>query len=279
MVVVFIFALLCCKPPLWAADPYFAVRDRLVHDGFEASFVSRVYQEPLVTFSPAPILINFQIRESKLNYGQFLSPTVVSQCKAYLFEHRKTLELVRKKYGAAPEIVVAVLMVESRLGNYTGSYSTLNVFSSFAAAAEPSVMKSIYRQLSPEAQKARSFKAFQSFCERKSDWAYNELKNLFAYTQSAGLPPHLVTGSVSGAVGFPQFLPSSIIKYARDGDQDGVVNLFSHPDAMVSIANFLKKHGWRENLSISEQKTVLFNYNRSTYYVEAVLALARKLKG
>jgi membrane-bound lytic murein transglycosylase B len=277
--IVLILVLFYCTGSSWAADPFFNVREQLVHDGFEPSFVSQLYQQPLVTFSPDPILVNFQIRESQLNYAQFLTSASVFRCKVYLQEHRKTLGLVKRKYGIAPEVIVAILMVETKLGSYTGTYKTLNVLSSFAAAAEPDLMKSLYGQLPHPAKKQRNFRAFESFCVRKYHWAYSELKALLSYTQETRIPAYQVMGSVSGAVGFPQFLPSSMVKYARDGDLDGMVNLSSHADAMASVANFLKNHGWRENLSIDEQKKVLFNYNRSMYYVNTVLALARKLKG
>ncbi|HPU23830.1 MAG TPA: lytic transglycosylase domain-containing protein, partial [Candidatus Kapabacteria bacterium] len=85
-----------------------------------------------------------------------------------------------------------------------------------------------------------------------------------------------IYGSWAGAFGIPQFLPSSYVKYAIDGNNDGVVDLFNLSDAVFSVANYLKSHGWGEMLS--EQRKAIFAYNNSTAYVDAVMKLAEYAK-
>jgi membrane-bound lytic murein transglycosylase B len=113
---------------------------------------------------------------------------------------------------------------------------------------------------------------------RKSKWAYEELKAYLTYAVHNGIDPFGLHGSYAGAFGFAQFLPSNVLRYGRDGDGDGKVDLFHHPDAIESIAYFLKAHGWAQNMSRQDAHKVLFAYNRSIYYVNTILSVADKLK-
>jgi len=94
-----------------------------------------------------------------------------------------------------------------------------------------------------------------------------------------GVHPLDLKGSTSGALGFPQFLPGNYFNYGLDGDNDGLVDLFSPPDAIFSIANYLHAKGWNKSgLSYEEQQQVIWNYNHSAPYVETVLAMASLLE-
>ncbi len=260
--------------PAWGEEPFPALEQRLIRDGFDADFVTGVYSEPNVTFDPRHILSNFTVKESKLNYGQFLEPKAVESCRAYQREHEVSLEAAHQKYGVAPEIIVAVLMVETRLGAYTGKRQVVNVLSSFAVSADPGVTQSLYDELPPEAQKEYSYSQFERYCQRKAQWAYGELKAFLRYARDEHLPASSINGSMAGAVGFPQFMPSNISRYGRDGDQDGKVDLLNHADAHASIANYLQDHGWKDDLSIGDKRKVLLTYNRSGPYVDTILSLA-----
>ena len=264
---------------VYAQDKEFSpLIDRLTEEGINREYVESVYREEEVRFSPEYVLSNFTIKEGKLNYRQFLTPKVVKRCRKYLIDHKESLEFMYNKYHVPPEIVVAVIMVETRLGDYTGGNRVVNVLSTFSVAGDPSVTASLYKRLSPAEQKEYPFDRFQQYCERKSKWAYEQLKAFLRYTRETEKAAHEVTGSIAGAIGYSQFLPSNITLYGRDGDGDGTVDLFTHPDAHASIGKFLQAHGWRGNLTKEQKKKVLFQYNRSKPYVNSVLALAEKIK-
>jgi membrane-bound lytic murein transglycosylase B len=96
---------------------------------------------------------------------------------------------------------------------------------------------------------------------RKHSGRFQGVVNVFA-----------LKGSWAGAFGLSQFLPSSFLRLALDGNGDGNIDLFSLPDAAHSVGNYLKGHGWTS--SPEAQHKAVFGYNNSTKYVEAVLTLA-----
>jgi membrane-bound lytic murein transglycosylase B len=88
-----------------------------------------------------------------------------------------------------------------------------------------------------------------------------------------------VPGSIAGAIGYAQFMPSNILAYGKDGNDDGNVDLLNQADSMASIAYFLKRHGWRPGISRKKAEKVIYHYNHSEYYVQAILKIANLLKG
>lgn len=111
----------------------------------------------------------------------------------------------------------------------------------------------------------------------KSDWAYKELRALLQYCTVQQLDPHGMPGSVYGAIGICQFMPSNLVPYGDDGDGDGVVNLFSVPDAIFSAALYLNKHGWKKDLTVDRQRSVLKRYNNLNIYANTILAMAESI--
>jgi membrane-bound lytic murein transglycosylase B len=80
-------------------------------------------------------------------------------------------------------------------------------------------------------------------------------------------------------MGIAQFMPSNALTLAKDGNQDGHINLFHHEDAIFSIANYLKRYGWKPGLTQEEAYDVVYHYNHSKYYVNTILKIRDKLKG
>ena len=115
-----------------------------------------------------------------------------------------------------------------------------------------------------------SLEDLSRYCERKSKWAYQELKSFLRYAQEQGISAHDVTGSMSAAIGYPQFMPSNIELYAQDGDGDGQIDLYNHADAQASIGRYLESHGWHDGL--------FYSYNKSKTYVTTILSLAAAMK-
>ncbi|MCK5009534.1 MAG: lytic murein transglycosylase, partial [Deltaproteobacteria bacterium] len=86
-----------------------------------------------------------------------------------------------------------------------------------------------------------------------------------------------IKGSWAGAFGIAQFLPSSYLRYALDGNNDQKVRLFNRYDSMVSVANYLKKNGWKSGLSIKRRRSIIRRYNNSTPYIDTVLKLSKEI--
>lgn len=159
--------------------------------------------------------------------AEFLSPAPYFSEKRLQFLERigraligkwgKTLNAVERRYGVPKEIIVAIWGRESAFGR--------------AALPKPAV-----RTL-----------ATMAFMSRRREMFYPELIATLEILQGGHIPLSRMAGSIAGALGQPQFLPSSYLSYAIDFDGDGRRDIWrSVPDTLASIANYLNRHGWNK---------------------------------
>jgi membrane-bound lytic murein transglycosylase B len=262
-----------------AAPPIFAkLQERLIADGLDAQFVQSLYENPEVKLEPEILAANLKRSEAVLNYDQFLTPTAVSRATRYMEQYRPSLEEAQRRHGVPPGVIVAILMVETSLGEQTGKSPILNVLSTMAVADDPEVRALVLEGLSPEDRKEQTDKVISQRLQRRIARGYEELRAFIEYAQRTNADPVAVRGSSEGAIGIPQFLPSNIARYGKDGDGDGTVDLFDQEDAIASVASFLEMHQWRQARGVKAKKRVLLQYNRSVYYVNTICALAQRLK-
>ena len=241
------------------------VRKQLAEDGFEAGWIDAIYAGSGVAFDLRGATSYFRHREASLNYDQFTDPASIEKARAYLKRHEAALSRAEKTYGVDREVIAAILLVETRLGTYVGRRSTLNILSSLAALGHAWVRDAVWIEMekTPNLNRDR----FDRWAVDKSGWAYRELKAFLTYAAREDLDPVEVMGSYAGAFGIAQFMPSSILMYAADGNDDGRVNLFHHEDAIASVGSYLKKNGWRPPMGKEERFKVIYRYNHSEYYV------------
>jgi len=258
-------------------DHFAALRQRLVADGFSAESVTQIYCRPEVFVEADGVSRFFIHSEAKLNYDQFSSPESIEKAQRYLQENIAILGSAEAAYGVDKRVITAILLVESRLGTLSGSRSALNILSTLAALTDPAFQDTFWRIIPPERRITRE--RFNERVQKRAEWGYRELKALLRYAQRDGIDPTTIASSYAGAVGYAQFMPTNILAYAQDGDQDGRVDLLVHADAVASIANYLKRHGWQPGISREKQEKAIHAYNPSTYYVNAILKVADLLKG
>ncbi|MEW5736314.1 MAG: lytic murein transglycosylase [Thermodesulfobacteriota bacterium] len=258
--------------------PFPALVKRLSDQSLDMDMVLRVYADERVFFDVSAATGYFGHRESKLDYGSFLSEKRISEAREYLKEHHQALKQAQETYGVDPEVIVAVLLVESSLGRYTGKRLVLTTLSTLADLARQGRRDFLWEEaLSRDPELSRE--DFDSWCDRKSAWAFSELVALFGFCQSQDLDPLALTGSYAGALGFSQFMPSSAVKHAADGDRDGTIDLYSHEDAAASIASYLKNHGYEPLMVKRKLEEVLLTYNKSLPYVHTLIAVRSRLMG
>ena len=258
------------------ADQFQALQKKLIKDGFNPDKIAKLYSRPQVFFETDGVTILFTYSEAKVDYDQFANDWSIGKAKKYMADHRQDLDRVEKKYGVDHRVITAILLVESGLGKNTGTRSTLNSLSTLASLMYPDVRRTFYKQI--PAEKRPPKKKFEKSAKRRSNWAYGELKALLKYANREGMDPAEIPGSFAGAMGYAQFMPSSILAYGKDGNGDGTVDLLTHPDAMASIANYLKRHGWKPGISRKKKEKVIYHYNHSEYYVKTILKIAERLK-
>ncbi len=260
---------------VWAADSvWIDLKEKLLKDGVPPEQVEQLFSDPRVKFLPQIMPRKLTWDETQLPYQQFLRPERLARARAFLRDYGGLLREIERVYGVEPEILVGLLLVESDLGRHHGRYEIFNVLASMAVSSDWERVKPyLPREFSPE-EEAR----LRDIMKRRARWAYKELLVLLEISREYGLDPLALKGSIFGAFGYPQFIPSSFQAYAVDGDGDGRVDLYTLTDALASAANYLRKHGWRPGLSREEKKRVLMTYNHSEPYAETILQIAEKLR-
>jgi membrane-bound lytic murein transglycosylase B len=253
-----------------------SVKKMLITDGFNPTKINRLYSRPQVFFEADGVTILFTYTEAQVNYGQFTNNWSIRKAKQYMQQHEDDLIRTEKAFGVDRKIITAIMLVETGLGASVGTRSALNTLSTMAALMDP-VVREQFWDLIPNSKKI-SRKKFEKKAAAKSKWAYKELKAFLKYTNREGFDPASIPGSFAGAVGVAQFMPTSILAYGKDGNNDGTVDMLNHADSMASIANYLKSHGWRSGQSRKKAEKVIFHYNHSTYYVNTILKISQRLK-
>jgi membrane-bound lytic murein transglycosylase B len=136
-------------------------------------------------------------------------------------ENETLVRQASERFGVEPQIIVAIIGVETFYGRITGGYRVLDALTTL----------SFY---------------YPDIGNDRSDFFSRELMQLFLLGSEEGLPLREVTGSYAGAMGLGQFMPSSYREYAVDLDGDGRRDLWSSmPDVIGSVANYLHRHGWQ----------------------------------
>jgi membrane-bound lytic murein transglycosylase B len=253
--------------------------DKLESDGVPRATAERVFVDPRV---PPFDKLDFSLRpgESHALYRGLLSSRSVSQAFDCFAEHRATLRRVERETGVPGDVVAAILHVESRCGAFTGNHVVLWRLARLAMAAEPrNLQRNMTRHtllLGPQAtldvervarERARYLEGI----------FYPEVRATFDIAKRMGIDALGIRGSIAGAFGLPQFLPSSYLKFGTDGDGDGRVSLYDPEDAVASCARYLQGNGWRPGIDRAQKRRVIWTYNRSTPYIDTVLALADRL--
>jgi len=257
-------------------EPFDHVQSRLIADGFDAERVRALYRQPDVAFESRGVALFFRHSEARLNYGQFLEERRIEMARQYVIDHSGALAAAEAQYDVPREIITAIMLVETQLGTLVGNQIVFNILSTMAALDDATVRKAFWSDLPTERRLKR--KAFEKKADRKSLWAYNELKALLRFVEAEKMDPVAIQGSYAGAMGYCQFMPSNALRLGVDGNGDERVDLFDHTDAIASVANYLKHHGWKPGMTRQQQYQVILKYNYSKPYANTILDIAARLR-
>jgi membrane-bound lytic murein transglycosylase B len=240
-------------------------------------------------FGPEPKILALMSKQYEALPWYRYQNTIVTEKRiqegvAFWQEHADTLEKAEQQFGVPAEIIVALLGLESSYGKIMGKYPVLQSLSTLAFEYP---------------RRAKFFRA--------------ELEHFLLLTKEGALDPLLTQGSYAGAMGMPQFMPSSYRQYAVDFSGKGKRDLiFDTKDVIGSVGNYLHQHGWKKNakiirkgkwpspkspsslktvpivLKISDQREehwtgqhnfyVITRYNHSVHYAMAVYELSNKIR-
>ncbi|WP_429451150.1 lytic murein transglycosylase B [Paraburkholderia sp. 40] len=171
----------------------------------------------LVTPSPTPSVKNWRSYQAR-----FLDPVRVNAGVQFWRENRATLQRAYQEFGVPPEMIVGIIGVETIYGRYMGNFRVLDALTTLSFD---------YPNTANRADRQATFR--------------KNLEDYLVWTRDAQIDPNTVLGSYTGAIGIPQFLPSSIVQYAVDYEGNKRIDLrTSDADAIGSVANYLRQNGW-----------------------------------
>ena len=256
------------------------VVDSLIKKGVDTAFINKYVAKNNAKFDERFIKINVTGYLKPADYSYATSDIAVRKSKQFFRENATVLNAAEKKYNVPKEIIVSILWIETRLGDYLGKNHLPSVFFSTALTNEAEYIE-LNNQVVKETNNTDSMKLVlldrvKQRSERKAKWAIDELAAMSEIEKKFGIDFNTVYGSWAGAFGISQFLPSSFLHYAVDGNNDGKIDLFDKNDAIHSVANYLAKHKWGN--TTEQRRKAIWQYNNSNAYVDAVLRLAELIK-
>jgi len=164
----------------------------------------------------------------KVYRSRFVEPKRLAAGQKFWATHRSFIEKTEKETGVPAEIIVSIIGVETIYGRHMGGFSVRDTLSTLGFDYPNTPNK-----LARETLFKNQLEDLILLC-----WTENRQAKAFKTCLNQ-------TGSYAGAIGLPQFMPGSIRRFAVDGNQDGKIDLRnSAEDAIASVANFLKVHGW-----------------------------------
>ena len=199
-------------------DPVWA-REALGQARYSAT-VSRLMQP-----ATKPFVKNWRVYRSR-----FIDPIRIEAGVRFWRANQATLERAEKEYGVPIDIIVGIIGVETIYGRDTGNFRVLDALATLAF----------------------DFPASHPRAKERSDFFRGEIEQFLSLQNRRGASPAealSLQGSFAGAMGMPQFMPSSVVKYAVDFDGDGTIDLWNSPaDVIGSVASYFKAFNWQPGM-------------------------------
>lgn len=171
----------------------------------------------LVTPSPSPTIKNWRVYQSR-----FLDQVRINAGVRFWRANQATLQRAYEEFGVPPEVIVGIIGVETIYGRFMGNFRVLDALTTLSFD---------YPNTANRADRQATFR--------------KNLEDYLVWTRDSQIDPTTVLGSYTGAIGIPQFLPSSIVQYAVSYDGNKQIDLrTSQADAIGSVANYLRQNGW-----------------------------------
>ncbi len=178
---------------------------------------------------------------------RFIEPIRLKAGRAFWDENQAFLSQVEQESGVPAEIIVAIIGIETIYGRQTGNFRVKDVLSTLAFSYPDTPNKPAREQLFKD-----QLQELILLCWTEAGGSLPAKNNTQGVNTNRFNSCLNQNSSYAGAIGLPQFMPSSIRNFAVDGDGDGRIDLKQSPkDAIASVANFMKKHGWQAGMPIS----------------------------
>ena len=227
------------------SEPAYSVRaeTNLASRSDVANFIEKTYNktgidkkwltDTLNKASIKPTIVDAMNRPAeKMNWGRyrpiFITESRINGGVDFYHRYQSALQRAEAEYGVSAAVITAIIGVETSYGGNRGNWAVVDALSTL------------------------SFEY-----PRRADFFSNELQKFLTIAYNMQRDPFSFKGSYAGAMGYPQFMPSSYMAYAVDFDGDGIKDLWNNPvDAIGSVANYLAKHGWQRNGQLASEVSI-----------------------
>lgn len=231
-------------------------------------------------------------RVLKLNLLGFLKPPqhmdrvtaeAVTESSRFLKDNKKEFAQAQKKYQVTPDVISALLWIETRHGENVGQFHIVSVYLDLLQA-DRAVNRQILNVMALEQNKlVKKYsvnelkKKMKERTFNKAKWAREEVRALATIYSRNQLNLKSLKGSYAGAFGLSQFIPSSYRDFAKSSKATANPNLMKPKDAILSVAHYLSKHGWKTKKSQS-RISALMSYNNSRDYADSILEISKRVE-
>lgn len=167
-------------------------------------------------------------------HDRFVEPQRLQAGVAFWNRHEDALRRAEAEFSVPAEVIVGIIGVETFYGRDQGRFRVVDALTTLAFAYPDTPNR-----------------------DARKNYFRDELRQVLLYSRENDLDPFTLNGSFAGAIGWPQFMPGSIRKFAVDFDGDGKIDLRNSPvDAIGSVASFLSHHGWQAGLPLAYPASV-----------------------
>ncbi|KGY08121.1 lytic transglycosylase domain-containing protein [Vibrio sinaloensis] len=216
---------------VWANEQSFeqyvdGLKQEAREHGISEQVISAAFSD--VTYKPRAVKADRNQPEKKLTLDEYIPRAVpdwkVKQAKELYEKHYETLSRIGDEYGVQPRFIVALWGVESNFGRFTGNYSVIDALSTMA------------------------------YDGRREAFFRKEAMAALQILEEGHIPVEDFKGSWAGAMGQCQFMPSSFLAFAADGNGDGKKDIWqTEADVFASAANYLSESGWGDKYTWGRQ--------------------------
>ena len=205
------------------------IDDMVARNGFDRAELNKVFSKAgyidsaVTLMKPAPPGRPKNWTAYRL---RFVEPGRINGGVQFWNKYEGELTRAEEQYGVPADIIVAIIGVETIYGGNTGNFRVMDAITTLAFDYPNTPTR-----------------------DARMQFFRGELENTLLFARESHIDPFSLLGSYAGAIGLPQFMPSSIRQYAVDFNGDGKIDLRGEPvDAIGSVAHFLSVHGWRRGL-------------------------------
>jgi membrane-bound lytic murein transglycosylase B len=210
--------------PLYANTVSFSqyvegIKQQAKEEGISQATIDAAFKN--VTYKPKAIVADKNQPEKKLTLDEYIPRAVpewkVAQAKKLYRQYAPQLSKISQQYGVQPQYIVALWGIESNFGANTGGYNVIDALTTLA------------------------------YDGRREQFFRKQTMAALQILEQKHITPEKMKGSWAGAMGQCQFMPTSFIAYAADGDGDGKKDIWDDPiDVFASTANYLSRSGWND---------------------------------